>query len=67
MAACRHCGESMGLIHRCKPPVASKIDKPTAEQLARQTLMMHDAGYGVMDPVLRIVCEAYLKLLEERR
>lgn len=66
MALCKHCQEPLGLIHRCKPPTASKIEKASAEQLARQALMMHDAGYGTIDPVLRIVCEAYLDLLDKR-
>lgn len=47
MALCKHCQEPIGLIHRCKPPVVSKVCARSGEALARSTLMMHDAGYDV--------------------
>ena len=61
MALCLHCAEPLGLIHRCKPPLASAAPKRSAYDLARTALMMADAGY-VVDPVTLRLAEAYLAL-----
>ena len=54
---CKICSEPVGLIHNCKPPVASDVEQKSPMQIATKALMMADAGYPI-DPVVLVLAQA---------
>jgi len=60
---CKYCSEEVGLVHRCKPVLASPVGFDPYE-VARTICMMNDAGYP-FEPVELILAQGLMKAERE--